>query len=283
MKKTANAKINIALQIRGLRPDGYHELDMIFLELPFGDEIEIEKTKGGITLSCSDPAIPTDERNLAYKAAQMMMDVCPISEGVSIRIDKKIPAQAGLGGGSSDAACVLNAMNELFELDADAGTLEGMAEKLGADVPFFIKGGCARAAGKGEILTDLGAFPKCAVLVVKPEVSVSTPWAYKAFDERADEPAKMDIEKAVWAIQNADLDELCENIGNDLEAPVIRKYPLIGEIKKEMLSLGAKGALMTGSGSAVFGIFADADQAAFAEKEIQKQHKGDSSFCVVYS
>lgn len=261
MKKTAHAKINIALKILGTRADGYHDLDMIFLELPFGDEIRLEKSTQGIELTCSDPSLPCDERNLAFRAAKLMQETYGLTEGVSIHIEKIIPSQAGLGGGSSDAACVLTAMNELYSVGAEDQELERLGEKLGADVPFLVRGGCARARGKGEILTDLGTFPACSILVVKPDVSVSTPWAYRAYDERKKETVSMNIDEAVRAIQKGDLRALFANTGNDLEAPVIEAYPVIGELKKQLLSLGALGAMMTGSGSALFGIFPDENKA----------------------
>lgn len=266
MEKYAHAKLNITLEIRGLRPDGYHELDMIFLELKEGDRIIGEKTKEGITLSCSDPSLPCDERNLAYRAAALMRERFGIKEGIRLHIEKRIPSQAGLGGGSSDAACVMNLMNELFCLDADPKELEEMAGALGSDVPFFIRGGCQRAKGRGEILTAIGAFPPCTVLVVKPDVSVSTPWAYRAYDQMED-PAEAGsgcTEAAEKAIRSGDFPALCAAMHNDLEAPVIKEYPEIGRMKEELFRLGADRAMMTGSGSAVFGLFSSAEKAASA-------------------
>lgn len=262
IKKKAHAKINLALKITGRREDGYHELDMIFLELELSDDIEIKKIPEGIRLTCSDASLPTDERNLAYRAARLMMQEYDIGSGVDITIEKRIPAQAGLGGGSSNAACVLKCMNELFELNRSDEELEKLAVRLGADVPFFIKGGLARAKGIGEELEDLGAFPKWPILIVKPEISVSTPWAYRAFDEMKKTDAPVDPEAALTVLRSGSIGKLAEILGNDLEAPVIREFPVIGEIKKKMTDHGAAAAMMTGSGSAVFGLFDSMEKAA---------------------
>ncbi len=277
IKKKSHAKINLTLKIAGRREDGYHELDMIFLELELADEIGIRKIPEGIRLSCSDVSLPTDEGNLAYRAARLMIQEYNIGSGVDITIEKKIPAQAGLGGGSSNAACVLNCLNELFELDRSDEELERIAVRLGADVPFFIKGGLARARGIGEELEDLGAFPEWPILIVKPDVSVSTPWAYRAFDEMKKTDRPIDPEKAVKALQAGNLSEFAGTIGNDLEAPVIREFPVIGEIKKKMTEHGAAAALMTGRGSAVFGLFESKEKAAAcaaAMKEVSFITKG---------
>lgn len=262
VKKKACAKINLALKITGRRPNGYHELDMIFLELDLYDEIEVKKIPSGIALSCSDQRIPADESNLAYKAARLMQEEYKISGGVDITIEKRIPSQAGLGGGSSDAACVMNCMNDLFGLGISKEELEKTAVRLGADVPFFIRGGLARARGIGDELEALGSFPDCAILIVKPEVSVSTPWAYRAFDEMGETCESIDIDSAVEAIRAGSIPGLCRCIGNDLEAPVIRELPVIEEIKKTMVGHGAAAAMMTGSGSAVFGLFETREKAA---------------------
>ena len=272
MKKTAHAKLNITLEIKGPRPDGYHELDMIFLEIGIGDEITAKKAEAGIWLTCSDQTLPTDERNLAYRAAKLMMDRYGIKEGVRLQIEKNIPAQAGLGGGSSDAACVLNIMNELFDLRVQKKELEKLAEELGSDVPFFVRGGCQRAKGRGEILSDIGTFPHCSIVVVKPDVSVSTPWAYKAFDAEKANAAKTEdsgpragaSDLAGQAIRNGDLLWLGRVMTNDLESPVILEYPVIGKIKELLTDSCAAASMMTGSGSAVFGLFETEEKAAGA-------------------
>lgn len=289
MERTAHAKLNITLEIKGSRPDGYHELDMIFLEIEEGDLIILEKDTDGITLTCSDPSLPTGEKNLAYKAAKAFFAGFGIEEGVRIHIEKKIPAQAGLGGGSSDAACVINGLNELFEANASVKELEELAAQLGSDVPFFIKGGCQRAKGRGEILSDIGCFPPCFILVAKPDVSVSTPRAYQAYDETirgADDPdadpSRADAQNiktgsfcltdaAQRAIGSGDLGSLCAAMTNDLEEPVIRKYPKIRRLRDLIRSLGAEGAMMTGSGSAVFGLFSDKETAARALAAIGRE------------
>ncbi len=264
MERKAFAKLNIALKITGTRPDGYHDLDMVFLEVGLADEVSFRKRAEGIRLSCSDPELPVDERNLAYRAAKRMAEAFGIKEGVEIHIDKKIPAQAGLGGGSSDAACVMTAMRDLFVPETEDAVLEKLAEPLGADVPFFIRGGCQRAKGKGEILSDAGRFVPCSILIVKPEASVSTPWAYHAYDGQGRSGAPVDVDSVEKAIRTGDLSMLCEVMGNDLEEPVMQSFPAIRRLREEILSNGADGARMTGSGSAVFGLFSDEKKAAAA-------------------
>ena len=280
MKISANAKLNIGLKITGKRPDGYHELDMVFLEIGYGDELEVKKMDSGMILTCSDDSIPCDEKNLAYKAAALMIEKYGIKGGVEIHIEKHTPSGAGLGGGSSDAAAVMNAVNELYGLGLLPEDMNEDASGIGADVPFFLSGGCRRAGGTGEKLENIGTFPECYIVVTKPEdISVSTPAAYKAYDDMTGcsdlttegaRTEEMDLLTA--AIISGDLKAVCRAMTNDLEAPVTAGCPIISDLRSMLLEEGAEGAMMTGSGSAVFGLFSERTAAERCMEDIRRKY-----------
>lgn len=260
MRTEAHAKVNLGLDVKYKREDGYHELDMIFYEVPLHDVVTVElREEPGIILSCSDPSLE-NEKNIAYRAAALMFETYENRNaggehrGVFIDIEKHIPAQAGLGGGSSDAAAVLRGMNELFAFGASGEDLRGLAVKLGADVPFFIGGGCARAGGIGEKLRPLSGVPKLHIEIIKPEVNISTADVFGnlRLDENTPHP---DIGLLEEALVSGDVKKAASLMGNTLESAVLDRYPVITELKKTFLERGALGSLMTGSGSAVFGIF----------------------------
>ncbi len=281
MRKYANAKINLSLDVKGKRPDGYHELDILFLEVPFCDVIDIGIADGpGISLSCSDPAL-AGEHNLAYRAASLLLDHFREERGVVISIEKHIPMQAGLGGGSSDAAAVLTGMNELFGFGASSDELRSLAVTLGADVPFFIDGGCARASGVGEKLIPVRNVPPLHLVIVKPRENISTAYAYENADRV--EVCHPDIDGFLAALTAGDIQKAASLMGNSLEDAVAGRYPVIPLLKNELLRAGAAGALMTGSGSAVFGLFENKEAAARAAVQLQKMTNETSllSSCVV--
>lgn len=226
----APAKVNIGLKIVGTREDGYHLLDMVMQTVELFDELEINLRDDGIVhMTCNIPYIPTDERNLVYKAAKL---IAP-NQGFDITLKKQIPSQAGMGGGSSDAAATLKAINELLKLNKSESELEEMSVKLGADVPFFIKGGCQRCQGIGEILSPAShGFGKYYV-IVKPDFGAKTKDVYKAYDRLEEKP----------------------DVSNVLEPVTAAMHPEILEIKQKLSDMGAEFASMTGSGTAVFGIF----------------------------
>ena len=285
MKISAHAKLNIGLKITGKRPDGYHELDMVFLEIGYGDELEVKKTDDGIFFTCSDASVPGDEKNLAYKAAALMLEKYGINGGLEIHLEKHIPSGAGLGGGSSDAAAVMNAVNELYGLGLLPEDMNADAARIGADVPFFLSGGCQRAGGTGEKLENIGTFPECTIVVIKPEdVSVSTPAAYKAYDEMTESIAcstdlvggserTKEIDAITAAVKSGDLKAVCRAMTNDLEAPVTAGCPVISELRSMLTEEGADGAMMTGSGSAVFGLFSERADAERCMERIQSKYK----------
>ena len=252
-----NCKINLSLNIEGRLPNGYHSIRTIFQELSLSDAISMEFGKSGVSLTCDKAGIPTDEKNIAYRAAMLFYEATGISDGVHIHIQKNIPSEAGLGGGSADGGAVLKGMNQHYGYPLKPKKLIELGSILGADVPFFISGGTALATGIGEVLTPIKSKIKTDVLIVKPPVGVSTPWAYKMLDEVGFTPT--DVDKTLLAIENGDLDLMCSSMGNVFEQVVEKKHPEISKIKSEMIKFGALGSMMSGSGTAVFGIFTDTD------------------------
>ena len=229
----AYAKINIGLDIVGRREDGYHLLDMVMQTVDLYDELEITtRDDGMVHLSCDRPDVPTDDSNLAVRAFRALIPAGD-PRGADIVIKKNIPSQAGLGGGSSDAAAVLKAVNEMYGLGKSDKELENIGVKIGADVPFFIRGGCQRCEGIGEILSPAENPYGEYVIIVKPDAGVSTKEIYTAYDRLEERP----------------------ELANVLEAVTAAACPEITEIKHCLLSGGASFASMSGSGTAVFGIF----------------------------
>lgn len=256
MRLRALAKINLGLDVVGKRADGYHEVRMIMQTIQMYDVLEIEKkAEPGITLTTNIPYVPTDERNLVYKAAKMLMDEFHIEEGLTMNLEKFIPVAAGMAGGSSDAAAAFVGVNRIFGLGLSEEELMKRAVKVGADVPYCVMRGTALAEGIGEKLTRLSRVPQCYVLVGKPGVNVSTKTAYENL--KLDDPAIVhpDIDGMADAIREGDLDGMISRMGNVFEPGIIGKYPVIQEIKELMEKYGARKAMMSGSGPTVFGIF----------------------------
>lgn len=267
----ARAKINLSLDITGKRQDGYHELDTLFWQLRLCDVIDIRPSSGKeIKVTCSDKSLSCGRDNLAFAAAEMMFDEFDIKGGIDIHIEKNIPMGAGLGGGSSDAAAVLKAVNKLYEIGLDNAKLKEIAVRLGADVPFFIEGGFAQAKGIGEKLSVLPKAELPPMLIVKPDVHISTPWAYKTVDEFG-EIYHPDIEAMKIAVKEKKFEKICALAGNSFEKPVFSKLPIVYNIKKEMLTLGAGGCVMTGSGSALFALFRNEEDALKAKEILETQ------------
>lgn len=254
MLEYAYAKINLTLDILGVRKDGYHEVAMIMQSIGLHDDVFAEKIASGIELSVEGANLPADENNLCYKAARLMLDEFKIAEGINIRLIKRIPSEAGLGGGSSDAAAVIRAMNKLFSLDLTDGVMEALGAKIGSDIPFCITGGTQLATGRGEVLKKLPDFPKMPLVLAKPEISISTPWAYKTYD--ASPPNSRPNNEAFICALNAG-EKLFSSMGNVLESVAVGKFPEIAEYKKMMTDAGAVFSQMTGSGSVVFAFVED--------------------------
>lgn len=278
MKIKAHAKINLMLNIIGKRPDGYHEVDMIMQNIDFGDYIYVEKILNGIEINGTG-ALAYDETNLAYKAARLFFDVTGIRGGAKIYVEKNIPMCAGMAGGSTDAAAVLKGLNILYGKPLGKNVLLKISSRLGADVPFCIMGSTARAQGIGEIITPIEFFGKVHVVVVKPEVSVSTPEAYGSLNY--DTMPHPDTECGVSALMNGNRNTLYKLMGNSFEQSIFNRYPEIGEIKQRFINCGADGALMSGSGSTVFGIFEDEFKAKCAYEEFKKEYTDTFLTCTV--
>ena len=260
MRLRALAKINLGLDILRKREDGYHEVRMIMQTIQMYDVLKMKKVKKpGISLSVNYPYIPSDERNLVYKAAKLLMDEFQVKEGVDICLEKFIPVAAGMAGGSSDAAAAMVGINRLFKLGLSERELMDRAVNIGADVPYCIMRGTALAEGIGEKLTRIAQIPDCFVLIGKPGISVSTKMAYERLqlDKLSSHP---DIDGMIRDIENGDLLTMTEKMGNVFEPGIIEKYPVIGEIKDLMEDNGALKAMMSGSGPTVFGIFDDREK-----------------------
>jgi 4-diphosphocytidyl-2-C-methyl-D-erythritol kinase len=269
----APAKINLALDVTGKRDNGYHDVRMIMQQIGLSDEVLIEKrTAGGdrITVETNSGELPVNEDNLVYKAAGIIMDECGIKDSIRIYIDKHIPIAAGLAGGSTDAAAVFKGMNELFSLGLTELKLRELGVGIGADIPYCIMGGTALAEGIGEILTKLSPMPDCTILIAKPGISVSTGYVYTAYDSLKDK-LHPDVDGMAASINEGNLPKVAKLLGNSLEGVTQEEYPVIKKIKQIMLGNGALGALMSGSGPTVFGLFDDRDKACEAQEKIRAE------------
>lgn len=265
----ARAKINLGLDVVRRREDGYHEVKMVMQMLRLYDQIDIEKTQeSGIFVRSNLSFLPTDERNIAYKAAKVMIDQFGLEQGVIIRIEKHIPVAAGMAGGSTDCAAVLYGMNKLFGLRLNQKKLRELGVKLGADVPYCLMRQTALSEGIGEILTPISPLQDCPILIAKPSVSVSTRHVYEhlKLDEQTMHP---DIDGIVTALADGDLYGVTDRVANVLETVTVPEHPVIDEIKKQMMASGAVNALMSGSGPTVFGIFDDEEKAKKACEDMK--------------
>lgn len=271
----AYAKINLGLDVLRRRSDGYHDVCMIMQSLSLHDDLTIKTTsKEGIYLKSNLPYLSNDKKNLVYKAAALFMEANSIKSGLEINLIKKIPVAAGLAGGSSDAAAALKGLNQLFQTGiSDAGLMQ-LGVKIGADVPYCILLGTALSEGIGEKLTPLPPLPECHILLVKPDISISTRQVYEGLKLDAS-TIHPDIEAMKQALVSADLNALTAKMGNLLESVTIRMHPVIDEIKKNMILAGAMNSLMSGSGPTVFGIFSNKSQADKAYTYFKVNYKHD--------
>lgn len=253
----ALAKINLGLDVLRRREDGYHEVKMIMQTISFYDELMLKKIKKPeIQLRTNLPYLPTNENNLAYQAAKLLMEEYQIPGGLLIQLEKKIPVAAGMAGGSSDAAAVLWGVNQMYHLGLSRKELMERGVRLGADVPYCILRGTALAEGIGEKLKTLPPMPKCYLLIAKPGISVSTKFVYENLHVNELETKKHpDVDAMITALRQKDLALLSARMGNILELVTIPAHPVIDKIKQEMQKAGALGAMMSGSGPTVFGIF----------------------------
>ena len=276
LRLQAHGKINLYLDVIGKRPDGYHEIETIFHSIGLHDEIYLRKrTDKQITVHCEHPHVPSDPRNLAYRAAKLLQDNTPDLGGVEIKILKRILVAAGLGGGSADAAAVLCGMNALFDLGLTQTDLMRLGVQLGADVPFCILGGAALGRGIGEILTPLPPLGKAWILLANPGFEISTTWVYQQINLSLTAPKK-NVTILTRCLRNGELLSVARHLYNGLEVPVLSKYPVISEIKTKLANCpGSYGVLMSGSGATVFGFMRSQAEANLAAANFEN----DFAFC----
>ena len=266
------AKINLTLDVLGKMENGYHEIESIMQTVNLFDLIIIDRTSKDINIHTNLKFLPTNEKNIAYKAAKMFFEETGIDGGVKILIHKNIPVAAGLAGGSGNAAAVLIALNTLYNANLSDEKLFEMGKRLGADVPYCMMGGTVIARGIGEILTPVNEMPKSAVLLVKPPINVSTQSIYEYLDE-FEIDKHPNVENMINAIENRDINTISQSLCNVMEIATVKIHPVIKGIKEKMLLNGAKGAIMSGSGPTVFGIFDDYNAAKLSHDSFSKLYK----------
>lgn len=282
MKVKACAKINLCLDVLSRRPNGYHDVEMVMTNIDIADVLEIrglEEKK--ISLICNNKDLATDETNLIYKAIVLLQKETKRDFGVEVRLEKNIPMEAGMAGGSADAAATLKAVNELFQLDISTDRLLELGACLGADIPFCIMGGTALAEGIGEKLTKLKPVPKLKLLIAKPKAGLSTKLVYENLD--IDNMNKTgfkhkDVREMVSIIESDEADDIktlqiAKALNNILEVPSLRLLPLIAEIKQIMNDNNCLGSLMSGSGTAIFGIFDNDSDILGAKAVLEKDDR----------
>lgn len=278
MRLRALAKINLGLDVLCRREDGYHELRMIMQTINMYDQLDMEiSEERGIHITSNLPFIPTNENNLVYKAAKLLMDEFQVEQGLNVDLQKFIPVAAGMAGGSSDAAAAMIGVNRLFGLGLSVKELMKRGVKVGADVPYCLLRGTALAEGIGEKLRPLPPCPDCYVLIGKPGISVSTKFVYENLraNELKEHPP---IDRMLEALQWHNLYKIADYMGNVLETVTIPKYPVIEEIKNHMKEHGALNAMMSGSGPTVFGLFDDKETAERACEELRASRLAKTVF-----
>jgi 4-diphosphocytidyl-2-C-methyl-D-erythritol kinase len=266
LRVSVPAKINLWLEVLRKRDDGYHELSSLMLPVGVCDFIELEShNRRGISLECDNPMVPSDESNLAWRAAELFLSTVGTGSGVHIRLAKRIPAAAGLGGGSADAAAVLLGLNRLHRSSLAMPLLESLGEKLGADVPFFLHQRPALATGTGVRLSPVEGLPDYPLLLIKPPLSISTRRVYQSLKLTRGE-SRISIVRFIacpWRVR--------EVMENDLETVSMAEYSILGQIKEWLLQNGAAGALMSGSGPTVFGVFHEMDEVLLLEPQAKRR------------
>ena len=277
----APAKINLTLDILGVREDSYHLLEMVMQTINIYDKLTITKNNcNKIVLTCNNKDIPTDGKNIVVKVANAFFNYTKIHHGIDIFLEKNIPSQAGLGGGSADGAATLKALNKLFNTKIPPKTLAKIGGEIGADIPFCIFGGTAIVSGIGEIVKPIKAFKDCHIVVAKPSINVNTTKAYDLYDNlkiHSNPKSNMMIN----AIENADLINVSKCLGNSFQEALQIKE--VTELCQLMSEYGALNAIMTGSGSAVFGIFKDVETAINCYNKLSKLNKTESFLCMPVS
>ncbi len=285
VQRSSPCKVNFLLNILGKRPDGFHELETLFFPVPLHDEIRAEAHPDGIVLTCSNPTLPCDGTNLVHRAATKFLEAAETGSGVRLHLEKRLPLAAGLGGGSANAAVTLLALNELFGEPLTFAQLDAIAATLGSDVNFFLQPNPALAGGRGEQITPLEPFTAlhgCAMFLFHPGFGVATPWAFREL-ARFPEALNGRVGRAAEVAEvfrRGDLPAAGAALYNSLEAPVLEKYPILRLYQEFLRAHGAFGALMSGSGSTTFALFADLGTAEAAVKPFREKF-GDTGWLQV--
>lgn len=261
------AKINLTLDVLYKRDDGYHEINTIMQEIDLADKLTFRPLDKGIIIESNIKSLPQGHDNLVYKAWDILRKISGLDKGIHIRIDKKIPIAAGLAGGSSNCATTLKVLNRLWDLNLSQEDLIDIGVKLGADIPFSIIGGTAKATGIGEKLTRISPFKDKYILIGNPGIEISSQYAYNKLKIKKE---RIHMESIISCMEENDLKCLGKKIGNVMEEPIIAENPIIARIKDKMMKNGALGALMSGSGPTVFGIFDDYDKILQAKDQLKK-------------
>lgn len=279
LEKQSPCKVNLLLNLLGKRPDGFHELETLMHHVPVCDELTFDRNRTGIQLTCNDPALPVNSKNLVFRAAELFVNAASIRDGVRIHLEKRVPMAAGLGGGSGDAAVTLLALNELFGDPLSNGKLFELAASLGSDIPFFLQNNPAIGTGRGEKITAVEPFEclrRKSIILVHPGFGISTPWAYQQMsnfpEAQNGKPGR--AQNLAQLLAKGDLASASKEFYNSLEAPALKKYPLLVVFQEFFREQGAIATLMSGSGSATFAIV---DSQSQAEKILEKfkAHFGD--------
>jgi 4-diphosphocytidyl-2-C-methyl-D-erythritol kinase len=285
LEKQSACKVNLLLNILGKRPDGFHELETVMHPVPVYDRLTFQRSGHGIQLTCSEPNLPTDSRNLVYRAAEAFLKAADIHDGITLHLEKRIPLAAGLGGGSGNAATTLLGLNEIFGNPLAHGQLHTIAASLGSDIPFFLQDKPALATGRGEKIQSLDFFPALrgtALLLIHPGFGIATTWAYQqlanfpeALNGRPDRAQKL-----VSLLRTADLKSAAAEFYNSLEAPALEKYPLLALFQEFLRENGVAGTLMSGSGSTTFAIVADQNEAEKLRDRFKSRFGATNWTCV---
>jgi 4-diphosphocytidyl-2-C-methyl-D-erythritol kinase len=286
LEKQSPCKVNLLLNILCKRPDGFHELETVIHPVPVHDRLTFQRASNGIQLTCSEPTLPTDSRNLVYRAAEVFLKAAEIDEGVSIHLEKSIPLAAGLGGGSGNAATTLLGLNEIFGKPLASAELELIAAALGSDIPFFLQEKPALATGRGEKIQSLDFFPAvrgAALLLIHPGFGIATAWAYQQLAKfpRALNGQSGRAERLISLLQTAELKTAAAEFFNSLEAPALEKYPLLALFQEFLRENGAAGTLMSGSGSTTFAIVENQNSAQYLAEKFREKFGSTNWISVV--
>lgn len=289
MRYKANAKINLSLDVTGVRENGYHDVRMIMQSIELCDYLDIEVNNSGrIELTCSNPEIECDKSNLIYKAADKLINMAVDEEiidkntGVTISLQKNIPIAAGLAGGSTDAAATLVGLNEELGLGYSSSELRGLGVTLGADIPFCIEGGTYLSEGIGEVLSKLKDAPDCFIVLVKPDINVSTKFVYDNLILN-EETVHPDVDAMLDAIETGSIKRVADCLDNLLATVTEKEYPIIVDIKNILKENGALNAIMSGSGPTVFGLFDDEEKAKEALSILESKVEFKQGFVTTFA